>query len=239
MGESAALLKGRPGTGGNAISAPGVEQPARDPEISRRSSDPRPPPPSRIVRAKLLHALLLVPGILVIDWVTKRWALTALDGGRQIETLGGLVPLTLAFNRGAAFGMGIGDDSRWLFVPVTFVALGLLGVLFKQAEEGDHLRLVAIASVTGGALGNLWDRVRWSRGVVDFIGPVDLGFWDFPIFNAADIAITCGAILLALSFWQEERRLAESGRLAEAGAETAGGGPAQATPPDDVPDAAR
>jgi signal peptidase II len=60
--------------------------------------------------------------------------------------------------------------------------------------------------VVAGAVGNLYDRLRWSRGVVDFIGPVDLGFWDFPIFNVADSAITCGAIMLALSFWQEERR---------------------------------
>ena len=52
---------------------------------------------------------------------------------------------------------------------------------------------------------NLYDRVRWSRGVVDFIGPVDLGFANFPIFNVADIAITCGAGLLAISFWLEER----------------------------------
>lgn len=175
------------------------------------------------VRAKLLHLLILVPGILVVDWITKRWALTALDGGRQIETLGGLLPLTLAFNRGAAFGMGIGDDSRWLFVPITFVALGLLAVLLKQAESGDHLRFAAIAAVTGGALGNLWDRIRWDMGVVDFIGPVDLGFWDFPIFNVADIAISCGAVLLALSFWQEERELARQ-REAEKASVTASGG---------------
>jgi signal peptidase II len=60
-------------------------------------------------------------------------------------------------------------------------------------------------------VGNLYDRVRWNRGVVDFLGPIDLGFWDFPIFNVADMAITCGAVLLAISFWfeeQEERRAA-------------------------------
>jgi signal peptidase II len=104
--------------------------------------------------------------------------------------------------------MGIGDDSRWLFVPITILALGLLIVLYRQAAPRDHLRLASLAAVISGALGNLWDRVRWDRGVVDFIGPVDLGFWNFPIFNVADIAITCGAILLALSFWHEDRRMA-------------------------------
>ena len=65
--------------------------------------------------------------------------------------------------------------------------------------------MVSISLVVSGAVGNLYDRVRWDRGVVDFIGPIDLGLWDFPIFNIADMAITCGAILLAISFWFEER----------------------------------
>ena len=64
--------------------------------------------------------------------------------------------------------------------------------------------------------------MRWDLGVVDFIGPIDLGFWDFPIFNVADMAITCGAVLLAISFWfeeQMERRLEAAS--AAAGAPTA------------------
>ena len=116
-----------------------------------------------------------------------------------------MIPLTLAFNKGAAFGISVGEDSRWFFIPVTLIALALLAVLFRQAAEKDLLRIVSISLVVSGAVGNLYDRVRWDRGVVDFIGPIDLGFWDFPIFNIADMAITCGAILLASSFWFEER----------------------------------
>ncbi len=101
--------------------------------------------------------------------------------------------------------MRLGEDSRWFFVPVTFLALILLGALLRQAARSDYLRIIALALVMSGAIGNLFDRLRWSRGVVDFIGPLDLGFWDFPIFNVADMAITCGAVLLALSFWIEER----------------------------------
>jgi signal peptidase II len=116
-----------------------------------------------------------------------------------------MVPLTLAFNKGAAFGIGVGEDSRWFFVPVTLIALALLTVLFRQAAERDLLRVVSISLVASGAVGNLYDRIRWDRGVVDFIGPIDLGLWNFPIFNIADMAITCGAVLLAISFWFEER----------------------------------
>jgi signal peptidase II len=78
-------------------------------------------------------------------------------------------------------------------------------MLFRQAHDRDFLRIVSISLVVSGAIGNLYDRVRWSRGVIDFIGPIDLGLWDFPIFNVADMAITCGALLLAASFWLEEQ----------------------------------
>ena len=157
------------------------------------------------MRAKLAIFGVIFPVIVVLDWISKRWALEALSGGRRIDLLGGLLPLTLAFNKGAAFGIRLGDDSRWFFVPVTIVALVLLGLLLVQSRRDDFLRLIALSLVVSGAVGNLYDRLRWSRGVVDFLGPVDLGFADFPIFNVADIAITCGAILLAISFWMEER----------------------------------
>jgi len=175
------------------------------------------------VRPKHLILGLILPVILIADLVTKRWALDALDGSVQAEMLGGLVPLTLAFNKGAAFGIRIGEDSRWFFVPVTLIALTLLAVLYRQAADRDVIRVVSISLVVSGALGNLWDRVRWDRGVVDFIGPIDLGLWDFPIFNVADSAITCGAILLAISFWLEERALARA--AVPAVAEDLGGEP--------------
>jgi signal peptidase II len=156
------------------------------------------------VRPKYIVLGLIFPAIMATDLITKRWALEALE--RQSgELLGGLVPLTLAFNKGAAFGIRLGEDSRWFFVPVTLIALVLLATLYRQATDGDHLRIVSISLIVSGAIGNLYDRVRWDRGVVDFIGPIDLGLWDFPIFNVADMAITCGAVLLAISFWFEEQ----------------------------------
>lgn len=156
------------------------------------------------MRSKATIFGITFPIVIVLDLITKRWALTALAAERG-ELLGGLVPLTLAFNKGAAFGIHLGEDSRWFFVPVTLLALVLLAFLLRQARNNDYLRIVAISLVVSGAIGNLYDRVRWSRGVIDFLGPIDLGFWDFPIFNVADMAISCGAILLALSFWMEDR----------------------------------
>ncbi len=158
----------------------------------------------------------IFPVVLALDVWTKRWALEALGGGQRIDLFGGLVPLTLAYNRGAAFGITIGDDPRWFFIPVTILAVVLLAVLYAQARKGDDLRLLSLALVMSGAVGNLVDRVRWERGVVDFIGPVDLGFMHWPIFNVADMAISCGAVLLAVSFWMEERAMARAAAEAEA-----------------------
>lgn len=155
------------------------------------------------VRTKAKILGITLPTILILDILTKRWALDAL-GTRSMELLGGLVPLTLAFNRGAAFGLSIGNDPRWFFIPVTLGALVLLAFLLARTNPADRFRLLALSLVFSGALGNLIDRVRWSRGVVDFIGPINLGFMDWPIFNVADMAISCGAVALALSFWTEE-----------------------------------
>ena len=168
------------------------------------------------LRRKLLVLGTFLPVILALDIVTKRWALETLRGNPWEGFLGGYVPLTLAFNRGAAFGISIGNDPRWFFIPITVLALALLVTLFIQAEGRDGLRVVSLSLVVSGAIGNLIDRVRWDRGVVDFIGPIDLGFMDFPIFNVADMAISCGAVLLAISFWLEERKLAEAAKEAPA-----------------------
>ncbi len=158
------------------------------------------------MRQKLFVFCTIFPIVVASDLITKSWALTALDGGRRMELFFGHVPLTLAFNRGAAFGLSLGSDPRWFFILITLLALILLLVLLKQAEAKDWLRVVSVSLVISGAVGNLYDRTRWDRGVVDFIGPIDLGVMLWPIFNVADMAISCGAVLLAMSFWQEERR---------------------------------
>ncbi len=159
------------------------------------------------MKRKLAMLGTVLPTILLADILTKRWALASLADASWPDFLGGYVPLTLAFNRGAAFGISIGDDPRWVFIPIALLALGLMVVLMVRARDNDYARTISLSLVIAGALGNLIDRVRWDRGVVDFIGPIDLGFMNWPIFNVADMAISCGAVLLAISFWLEERSL--------------------------------
>ncbi len=152
---------------------------------------------------KLTTSGSLLTAILVADIVTKRWALDALAHGYTVDALG-LVPMTLAFNKGIAFGIGIPDMGRWLVVAASIFVMIVLAGMLREARDNDTGRIMAIGLVCAGALGNLIDRVRWDAGVVDFIGPINLGFMHWPIFNIADMAITTGAILLGVSLWREE-----------------------------------
>lgn len=157
---------------------------------------------------KLFLAGSILITILVADIATKRWALEALGHGMTVHGWGGFVPLTLAFNTGIAFGLDVPDAGRWILIAASVFVVFMLAGLYRNAHPSDWIRLSSVALVTAGALGNLIDRVRWERGVVDFIGPFNLGFMHWPIFNVADMAITTGAILLGISLWREEAQTA-------------------------------
>jgi signal peptidase II len=76
-----------------------------------------------------------------------------------------------------------------------------LGITYRRAAANSRLLVTGLALVTGGALGNLYDRVMSARGVVDFID-VGIGATRFWTFNIADVGISAGAILLAASLWR-------------------------------------
>ncbi len=147
---------------------------------------------------------LTMAAIVVLDLITKAWAVRTLEFGHTVALMG--VPMTLTFNTGAAFSLSVGDASRWFFLATNIVALGAMLVFFHRTEAGARLQMAALALLSSGAVGNIIDRVRWEHGVVDFIGPINLGFMFWPIFNVADSAITCGAVLLALSLWRAGKR---------------------------------
>ncbi len=130
--------------------------------------------------------------VLVLDQLTKTWALSALADG-PVHVVGTL-RLALTRNTAGAFGLGGG------LVPL--LALGALGVvvyLIVSGAAAERLPVaVAMGLLLGGAVGNLADRVLRAPGllrgaVIDF---VDLQFW--PVFNVADMAISCGCVMLLL-----------------------------------------
>jgi signal peptidase II len=140
--------------------------------------------------------------VLLLDAFTKVLAVDRLMPAYLPRSVWGEgVRLTLVYNPGAAFGLHFGAQSRWIFVVLTVVALAVLGRLYLDTPLVARARTLAIALVTGGALGNLMDRLKSSRGVVDFID-IGVGTWRWPTFNVADIAVTSGALLLGWVLWQ-------------------------------------
>jgi signal peptidase II len=121
--------------------------------------------------------------------------------------LGEWLRWTLVYNPGAAFGLHLGPWSRWIFVVLTFVALAVLWNMYRTSVPEARMKVLALSSIAGGAIGNLVDRLRSSRGVVDFID-VGVRDWRWPTFNIADIAVSCGAIALAIVLWREDAELA-------------------------------
>ncbi len=157
-------------------------------------------------------ALMLT--VLSVDVLTKQWAVQALMP-RHVphEIIGEVVRFTLSYNPGAAFGMNIGEYSRWFFGVLAIVIIFVLLRSTKQLAEESWLASVGVPIVIGGALGNLLDRIRYRDGVVDFIdiGVGDVRFWTF---NVADAGVSVGAACLVWALWQAER--AEARRRADA-----------------------
>ena len=154
--------------------------------------------------ARLFWPILLA--VVGSDVVTKAAAVKALGDIQRVphELVGDWLRFTLVYNPGAAFGLHVGANSRWVFMALTVGALLILGRLYVFTREGDRTRVMSLALVCGGALGNLIDRLRSSLGVVDFL---DVGVGDarWPTFNVADMAVSVGAFLLAIVLWAEER----------------------------------
>lgn len=149
-------------------------------------------------------------GVLVVvvgfDIATKLIIESTFHLYQQVDVIGEYVRLTYIHNPGAAFGIHLGTYSRAIFLGLSVVALAALAGMYWFTPASDRVRLAAIALICGGALGNLFDRVRSASGVVDFLD-VGVGDLRWPIFNVADIAVTTGAVILALSLWREEKRV--------------------------------
>ena len=135
----------------------------------------------------------LIAAAVVGDQLTKTAALSLLSQGTAVPVLPGF-NLSLGFNTGASFGMmgGVMAGKPLLMATLT----GALALVFAfMALRAQHpLERAGFALVVGGALGNIFDRMR-QGAVTDFL---DLYWrdWHWPTFNVADIAITLGAVLI-------------------------------------------
>jgi signal peptidase II len=152
------------------------------------------PDSSRSLQRAAPIALPIAALVVLLDQLTKHWALNALDTGPKdvVWTL----RFNLAFNSGMAFsrGKGLGPVIGALALVVVVGAV----IALARSRGIQRTWALPIGMIVGGAAGNLADRLfrgdGWLRGsVVDFI---DFQWW--PIFNVADIGVTVGGAWLLL-----------------------------------------
>ena len=139
----------------------------------------------------------LVSLLVLADCTSKQVAIERLEPEHvPHEVIGDVVRFTLAYNQGASFSVSFGEHSRWILAVLALAVLTVLMVQYRRAAPHDSTLALALAFIVAGASGNLLDRIRSPRGVVDFIdiGVGDVRFWTF---NLADVAVFCGAVMLA------------------------------------------
>lgn len=175
--------------------------------------------PSRRWRAGVALACFFV--FLIVDRITKHLVLLAASSKVfPIDLVSGMLSFRFVANRGAAFGMG--EGMGWVFVVLAAAALIFTVWYLSHAKILSRFEVVGLGMVAAGALGNAFDRVVLGF-VVDFIS---LDCINFPVFNVADIAIVCGAVLAFIGFMVSPANKAEgapdSGACDDAGRDRCG-----------------
>lgn len=137
--------------------------------------------------------------IVLLDQGTKAMVRAWLPLFESVTAIPGLMDFTHVRNTGAAFGFLNGVDFPGKTVVISLIATGaLVGIGMYSAALSSHqlYARIGLALVSGGAAGNLLDRI-FGGSVVDFVD-VYFGSWHFWTFNVADSAITIGVIIMIL-----------------------------------------
>lgn len=139
---------------------------------------------------------------IALDFATKRFFDGSWEPGDVVAgPFLGLFRFRLVHNTGAAWGM-FGDATVLLAVVSLAVCAVLTAYLFALSPRASLPETAGLALVVAGGIGNVIDRLGQGY-VVDFIEPV---FVDFPVFNIADIGVTCGFVLFLAALVVKERR---------------------------------
>ena len=141
----------------------------------------------------IILALFVILLIVFFDQMTKYWALHNLNLSRSITFF---LSFTLSFNKGVSFGMFNNSETSQIILVI--ISLSIVIVLLMTMNT---YTILPYALISGGAIGNVIDRLRISA-VVDFIH-LHYRDYHFPIFNIADIAICFGcSIVILLEIFQ-------------------------------------
>ena len=152
--------------------------------------------PARPWSRSVLMVWLLAAAVILIDQLTKVWAVAALSDGSRVRLLGSWLSLVLLRNPGAAFSFATGQT--WLFALIAVVVSGI--VVWVSRRLASTWWALALGLVLGGAVGNLVDRLVRSPGFLRGRGIDFLDYGGHFVGNIADIAIVVAAgIVMVLS----------------------------------------
>lgn len=138
---------------------------------------------------------------LLLDRVTKGVLDASLSASGSVAVIPGLFKLELVHNHGAAWGI-FGGATIGLALLALIVCVAIIVFLIKMGEKSGILTIVGASLVFAGGIGNMIDRIV-NGYVIDFIS---VDFIDFPVFNVADIGVTCGIVLFLIGLmldWRE------------------------------------
>ena len=144
-------------------------------------------------------ALTVASVVFVLDRLTKMLVERTMTLEQTIDLLP-FFALTYVRNPGAAFGLFRNAPEPFripLLLVVTVVAFVVLVGYLRETPADRRVVVAALGGVLGGALGNLYCRVRYGE-VIDFFH-LHWGGWSWPMFNVADSAITVGVIVLLVN----------------------------------------
>jgi len=153
--------------------------------------------------------LAVIAANFALDRLTKHLALAFLKGQDALSLAGGLILVRYAENTGAFLSLGAGWDLLVKYVVLLALPIAVCaGAFFYLAlRETDRRRLVMIACIIGGGVGNLADRLFNNFRVIDFLN-FGLGRLRTGVLNVADLSVTFGALALLL-YTHRERALRE------------------------------
>jgi len=149
--------------------------------------------------------------VFAVDRLTKWIIETRVDRFDSHVVIPGFFEIVHSENSGAAFGLFADSTSEWraiLLIGFSVVALVALTVMLWRCSRLDRKTAIALALILGGAMGNVFDRIRVDK-VTDFL-LFYIGSYQWPAFNAADTAIVIGSGLLLLDFVKLKRQPAHT-----------------------------
>lgn len=133
--------------------------------------------------------------LVLLDQITKKWAVIHLKNQNPLIIVKNVFQLYYLENHGAAFG--ILQGKRTVFLCVTIFILALIVYCYARIPFERKYRILRsfMVLIAAGAIGNLIDRIS-IHYVRDFFY---FELINFPVFNVADIYVTCAAILLVIT----------------------------------------